>query len=156
MTPTEQELAEWARLADAATPGPWTPSIDSYFGHGVETAADTRVKRDYKQAHPGWDGFNGTTVARAVQTINGSGPAFGPSPLIDDDEVRDNAAFIAAARTAVPALLSALAASRASAGRLRELIQEVNDNHDFIRSQQCTCDGCDRRRAALAAPEPDR
>jgi hypothetical protein len=72
---TDEQLAQWRALVDAATPGPWSEREDSEA--------------------PAWrviwsDDYSGLDVARVVPWMT---------------HVEFNAAFIAAAREAVPALL---------------------------------------------------
>jgi hypothetical protein len=80
-TPTPEQRAEWQRLADAATPGPWN----------AYTAT----------CCPDQGGVAGTNRHVCPQHVG----AYGHPMDIED------AAFIAAAREAVPALLSSLAAA---------------------------------------------
>lgn len=51
MTITNEELAEWKRLADAATPGPWSRHV---FRHGIRDMV-------------GWEGEDGI-VTRVAET----------------------------------------------------------------------------------------
>jgi hypothetical protein len=74
----------WLALAEAATPGPWEPTMYS----------------------------NDPTWSPAVRSVQSKcNLAYFPVA----DGVRDNAAFIAAARTALPAALEALAMARRDA-----------------------------------------
>lgn len=81
LTPAERDLLA---LAEAATPGPWEPTMYS----------------------------NDPTWSPAVRSVQSKcNLAYFPVA----DGVRDNAAFIAAARTALPAALEALAMARRDA-----------------------------------------
>lgn len=73
---TAEQLAEWKRLADAATPGPWIWPGDSMYGNGGEREGDC---------------FD----PPIIETDSGH---YGP-----EENDRD---FIAAARTAVPSLIA--------------------------------------------------
>lgn len=83
---TDEQLAEWERLAAAATPGPWEaiPTVDADFA-----TIKTRGKLGWMQYHEYDPGIDAT-----------------------------DAAFVAAAREAVPALV-------AEVRRLREALRAV-------------------------------
>lgn len=76
MPATEQQIAEWEKLSDAATPGPW--------------------------------GRAGTEV-----TAKSIGYASVCDTETDNDKMCENAAFIAASREAIPALIADLREARA-------------------------------------------
>ena len=78
MAITEEQRAEWMRLAEQATPGPWAPYGDSHL------------------PEPGWE-------------VEPEGAVL---PKICRQTTEADAAFIAAAREAMPALLAENAALR--------------------------------------------
>lgn len=80
MTDSRDRLDEWQRLADEATPGPWGEYLPNPIYGTYEVAEATR-------------GYLGDAVARC-----------------GDVEAARNAAFIAASRIAVPALIAAVRA----------------------------------------------
>ncbi|HVP49667.1 MAG TPA: hypothetical protein VMT56_00445 [Candidatus Bathyarchaeia archaeon] len=80
--PSEAEIAEWEKLANEATPGPWVS-----FGHGRTDCTVRQERDDYPGDPVAWCGANVTNADK-------DGP------------------FIAAARTAVPRLIAALRAAR--------------------------------------------
>jgi hypothetical protein len=88
-TPSAEQIAEWRRLADAATPGPWRALTDDHGYKGIE--------------HALWSGelnAMGSYVAEFMVT-------------------RADADFAAAAREAVPALIAALEAAHTQLAELR-------------------------------------
>jgi hypothetical protein len=98
--------AEWAKLAEAATPGPWT----------VEEA--TEAKRFYVDSMPLTADVNATGEPVAY-----GGPAEDGGPHVGACRVPD-AAFIAAAREAVPALLAEVTRLRTETDELQENLNE--------------------------------
>lgn len=94
-TPTEEDLARWDVLEKAATPGEW------------------RAEREPAPVTNEWfDGLPaGSVPIESTGTIFALGVAVGASPTKAD------AAFIAEARTAVPALCAALRAAWAERDR---------------------------------------
>lgn len=120
MTPTPEERAEWGRLCEGATPGPWSaPTIHqvrSQFGGGM---------------HPVCSIDNQWGISRQHK----------------------DAAFIAAARTALPRLLSALEEAEGERDKLKmELsrsdhtkeIMWIRREHSYemsaaIRNEQMAC-----------------
>lgn len=112
---TEAQLAAIRAREAAATPGPWTAEYDHdepVSDWGMEVLyAEERNAEDYAKAV--WDG----DICRATSITLGPGPAaYG----VDGVQERD-AIFCAHARTDVPALLAALAASQAQAARLEQV-----------------------------------
>lgn len=94
MTITIEQLAEWERLAAEATPGPWL--LDRY---GVVSIDEATIRA-----------AGGRWLIRAqIAAILGI-----PDDL-PEGHVEKNAAFIAAARSAVPALVAEVRTERAKA-----------------------------------------
>lgn len=85
------KLAEWEALAEGATPGVWFPVDENGGAPGTP---------------PAW------TVSRTAATGDYAGDVvYLPAPLTDrgmDGQYAADAEFIAAARTAMPALLAAV------------------------------------------------
>lgn len=83
---TDAELDEWERIAGAATPGPWVqrPTVD----------------------HPDYESIGRDMVWRPTTAMNAGSEWF--QTRVDED-----AAFVVAARDAVPRLIQALRAERA-------------------------------------------
>ncbi len=77
------DLNALRELADRATPGPWT--------------ADVHSADDYDDSGSRWGDLRGPDMARSVFCVD-LGDFYALSP--------ENAAFIAASRTAVPALIA--------------------------------------------------
>lgn len=114
---TTEQLAEWKRLADAATPGPWEaplkdlgeiPSfeaVDFYFDHSFE----------------------------AYPPLGFSGPIFVASSIED-------AAFIAAARLAMPALCQLVREQQTRLAKMQNLarlnLEHANQVTRELRKQQ--------------------
>lgn len=107
--PSEEQLREWQRLADEATPGPWSAADE----HGL-LGPDASPAWCVSQMRPGYESMSPTEgyIGDVAETSLGGRNAM--------DE--PNAAFIAAAREAVPALLADRAAL---AARLAEVEGEV-------------------------------
>ena len=106
--PSDAELAELAELAARATPGPWhvrsLDDQDSMSLVAVSTEADAGLG-DH------WPDFDHATMIAATLVQQ-------PRYIdIADQRWDANAAFIAAARTAVPSLLAEIA-------RLRNLLDD--------------------------------
>lgn len=89
---TDVELAELERLADAATPGPWEANSDHHNNVYV-------------------DAMNQGELGLKVQLLD-----------LNMQGNEEDAAFIAASRTAIPALLADLREARASLGEARQLL----------------------------------
>jgi hypothetical protein len=109
-TPTPEQRAEWQRLADAATPGPW-----EFCPGGDNTGSDADLKLgSIRGSVPGGGCYH---LARVWND--------GPNPEAD-------ARLIAAAREAVPALLSALSAAE-------ERARTAEDCGDPDETLACDC-----------------
>jgi hypothetical protein len=93
---SDEDLAAWAALTDAATPGPWFASGGPWRTEGLVYAGHA-------------DPHYGTCVADCME------PQYIEleSERIEDSNCLNDAAFIAAARTALPALLAEVARLRA-------------------------------------------
>lgn len=104
---TEQELAELERLAEAATPGPWDDVISTWS-----------VRALGPQAH-------GEYICDLVSVDAGNeeDPEMGP-------QTRANKALIAAARSAVPALIAWGRGLERYNGELGQHLKEVVDERD--------------------------
>jgi len=119
---TNEQITEWRRLAEAATPGPWTTDGNEFAVEG------RRLGKCYDQ-------YDGVRLA------------------IHDNAIAD-AAFIAAAREAIPALLAEVErlqhgndqlrpqrhAAREDAYRLGvdegiKLAREIRDERDRLRAE---------------------
>ncbi len=81
------------------TPGPWEDKGHDCKRFQIESRTSSRALLQWRKENPDkkQDAFNGVTVCRLGVHWNGSGEEFGPSQLIDEDEVSANAALIAAA-----------------------------------------------------------
>lgn len=106
---TDAEIAELRALDAAATPGPWS----------AMRAIDERFYRDWSRSAP----------------PNGRGYIHQTTPTLSDEDQfarYEDAAFIAAARNALPRLLAMLDAERAEVARLREAARGLCDRrrHD--------------------------
>jgi hypothetical protein len=101
-------------LADAATTGPWG-------FERVDLTTNGMAETTYQHIRSGPTGVADTYHARPI-AIEGFGPMSGYIPP-RHGKVED-AAFIAAARTDVPALCSALEEAWAEIDRLTKIIQE--------------------------------
>lgn len=121
--PTDEQLAEWLRLAEAATPGRWL--------------------------NAGWDKDRGQTVVAGKHQLSvcqcyGLTPAFAPH----EGSMSHNAAFIAAARLGFPATIRALQEARRENERLRDAcraaIPKLSEADDYAKS---------KAEAALAEPK---
>ena len=105
---TPEEIAALRSLAEAATPGPWLAAV----GTGPK-----RRKQQY--AVLGVESLRGQGEKGALAVFAGL-----------NDRRADDAEFCAAARTAVPALLDALARAEAELAQLRERIKTKADEWD--------------------------
>lgn len=114
-----EQLAEWKRLAEEATPGPWRCECEPDYGH-------------YVHAAPGTPTFTGGDMSGTLITgeFGDSGETLGEA----------DSHFIAAARTAVPALV-------AEVERLREIETAARE---FERDVHVSA-GWDERREKLRA-----
>ncbi len=104
-TLSEQEIAELRALEEKATPAPWG-------------ANDGRYASVYKES----DAYGPNIKAWHIQVDVGENLAAS----------RDVAAFIAAARNALPRLLDALAAERSAREALRSALQLAHDRLDAV------------------------
>lgn len=104
MTITEAQLDEWARLAEEATPGPWY-GADQVRPSPEERAIPASVLDSGRSA-----------IFRAVW-------------LIDNKRWNRDAAFIAAAREAIPALIAEVRRLRATPSP-REILKAFYDGLD--------------------------
>ena len=101
---TAEQRAEWARLADEATPGPWRPGREP-----------PPVCNDWFDRLP-----VGTHPVESTGTLFALGAAVAATAHAGD------AAFIAASRDAVPALLADLAAAESERDALREALRVIH------------------------------
>lgn len=103
---TVSELAELARLAAEATPGPWTTG-------GPDSIGQWQIFDD------AWEVANATAYSPKERRYGAkhSGP--------NAEEADANAAFIAASRSAVPRLLATVTALQADVDRLRARTHEI-------------------------------
>ena len=93
--PTKEQRQEWQRLADAATPGPWRAGCEDMVNyHGIYGSPFKAVYWDDPEAEM----HMGHTLPGLISEAYDAGEV----------DCRDNAGFIAAARTAVPSLLAAV------------------------------------------------
>ncbi|MBK9497389.1 MAG: hypothetical protein IPO08_23285 [Xanthomonadales bacterium] len=111
MKTTERQIAEWEKLSDAATPGPW--------------------------------GRAGTEV-----TAKSIGYASVCDTETDNDKMCENAAFIAAAREAIPALIADLRDARETISRLTAQAEALLLHADIKTRRE-------EREAKLAEAEKD-
>ncbi len=101
MTLTAEQLAEWKRLADAATPGPWeSPRVPEQYCQAIVLTADEEQVCDAYD-NTSWGG----------------------------DQARANGVFIAAARTAVPDLVKEVERLRKYEAAVHYLRQTI-DGYD--------------------------
>ena len=117
---TDQRIAELRALSEKATPGPW---------------------RDQKQCDGAYMHIGSEQGGDWVASISlPSGPYYEHKEgrYTEDQQVEINAAFIAAARTALPELLDALEAERE---KIRELEQAFNAAMRGMRSAQPPAQG---------------
>lgn len=110
--PPDAELAEIADLAARATPGPWHVRLldDEHAMNLVAISTEPETGLGER-----WPGFDHATMIAATLIQQ---PRYVD---IADERWDDNAAFIAAARTAVPRLLAEIT-------RLRNLLDEPPDH----------------------------
>ncbi len=102
MIVTDERLAEWQAIADAATPECWTSPYDP------EAHVQATVITE-----------DGDHVADAYDNTSWTG-----------DQCRANARFIAAARTAVPALAAEVRRLRVDMGHMADTLQRFADERD--------------------------
>jgi hypothetical protein len=100
--PSEEQIAEWQRLADEATPGPW-----GWGGSGVAGGECGEVLI----AKTDWSDVEGLSA----EVLNRN---------------RDNGRFIAAAREAVPALIARLAEVEGEVERWKSMADSHWDLHE--------------------------
>lgn len=122
---TPDEIARLRTLCDAATPGPWH--------------ADTRERGDAVVWGPGDDQFLGNIGATVGPVAIDAHPdpslateSHSKAQQILFDVERANAEFVAASRTALPALLDALDVAQAREAALRDeavLWKGLHDDH---------------------------
>jgi len=154
MIPAEQR-DEWRALAEAATPGPW---------RAVEGDLEGKPASEYLRTLLANREADGTTSGRLFLTLapNDIDPEAGaevvPATTGDGPRSEANGAFIAAARTAVPALLDALEAAererdaaRKHAERERTAQKHWHDKWVAVLGT-CICDG---NPATTDGPEED-
>jgi hypothetical protein len=100
MTISTETIAEWERLAEAATAGPWECAAGgvSNWVHGTE---------------------------QPERLLEIEATFFDPGPCTTESSPLD-LAFIAAARTAVPGLIAEVRAQAKEIGRLRRLVSTVS------------------------------
>ncbi len=101
---TQAQLDEWQALADAATPGTWRVESNTALVWG---ACDLDDQSSYGMGYP----VASADLPPAWKKTNPTA-----------EEMFANAAFIAASRTAVPALIAAFRESRMETERIRGLI----------------------------------
>lgn len=101
---TREQVEAWAKLAEQATPGPW----EVYECPGCEIGHGDPHQDIFK---PMAEGAN-----LSIADVYG-----------DSEDARNRAAFICAARTAVPQLLDQIAAKDAEVERLRHLESIIDD-----------------------------
>ena len=117
---TDEQISEWLRLADAATEGPWTTE------------------------RPGTDALTGFTAGIIVAAVARGQGVYADPPRGSYPE--NDRAFIAASRTAVPALISKVKEQAAEIERLRKIV------HGFLRCPEiadCAPDDKDSETDAL-------
>jgi len=136
--PTKNERQEWQRLADAATPGPWRAGReDMVTYHGIYGSSFKAVYWDDPEAEM----HMGHTLPGLISEAYDAGEV----------DCRDNAGFIAAARTAVPSLLAALdtleaerdqarAGLAASQALVKEMSTALSDLVDQIEAERPAID----------------
>ena len=136
LTPAERG---WQALAEAATPGPWVnkPIYPSYLtengtcnychlrlvGERTDQQGRPYHLHDYSDSDDGW---------HYIYSEN-AGEAIADSFDYDDGGIaskQEDAAFITASRTAVPALLEALALARLDAVRYRNALEMIAKSRD--------------------------
>lgn len=108
---TKEQREHWARLEQAATPGEWGIEEGSSFVM-VHSLGDLQDCGDYGVL-PSW--------------ICNCGRCYGGDVSLERvmERVKGNAAFIAAARTAVPALLADVAELEAEVARINARLAHV-------------------------------
>lgn len=118
------DIEALAVLLEAATPGPWEHAHEGLQGGEVIRGGDIRVARVYKS---NW-------------------PDYRPDC--------ENAALIAAAVNALPALLAEVKASREALARVEDAIDREESRGCHYRHQQGEtdeCNGCTAARISIAA-----
>lgn len=124
---SEIDRAELRRLAEAASPGPWAVSDDTKRG------------RPYCVDTP-WSDATGSGLNLIAEVHEGA-PR---ETLAETDNAKGaNAAFIAASRTAVPALLDALDAAEAERDDFDQQVQQYRErNREVVRAANLSAAGC--------------
>jgi hypothetical protein len=106
---TDERLAEWGRLADAATDGPWESAVGGIYYDprkpGLTDRADIKTAWTWQPTYKSGD-KKGQPKGEPEHVAVAFGVLF-PAILLPD------AAFIAAARTAVPELVAEVRRLRA-------------------------------------------
>lgn len=113
---TEDQLAKWTALCDAATPGPWKHGPESHGVYNPNMGSPLVVK-----------------------------------PIVDEARNPDDAAFIAAARTAMPTLIAALREARE---RHERLLGGFGDLQELLNALAVEQAKVKRLREALARCQP--
>lgn len=120
--PTDSELKRLRELRDKATPGPWA----MWRGEPYEGGGEDMVIGAGEE----WLANMNHSIPRCAQ-LNDDGHKMDECEIcmVDAQDITDeqfaNAEFIAAARNALPALLSRLAAAEQAQARMREQISEM-------------------------------
>lgn len=147
--PTPAERAEWRKLADEATPAPWAIPVANVFRVIAPDSPHTNPKQGLSPPYP-W---------RVIADMG------------DPDGTASDAAFIAAARSALPRLLDALDEAEKLLREARALLRDARDNLDHspaagnhtlavLKCHPNRCLGCVTERdidtwRGLESPEPD-
>lgn len=106
MKTTPKQRRQWREIADAATPGPWCTDPAPRFAGAVSVVVDG--------------------VSRQVALADGQAAMFDCERGLETHEVMSaNARFVAAARTAIPALLDDVTELEAEVDRLREKVSDM-------------------------------
>lgn len=105
---TEAELKAIEERANAATPGPWTADAEVEERNGGGTRLYVSAHNDDASGH----------VCRVTPIVEGSYKRWAQEDMAEPKRHKSDAAFIAAARSDVPALVAAL---REAQARIEEL-----------------------------------
>ena len=119
---TSEQIAEWKRLSQAATPGPWRAEYDR------DDPVSDHGRRVYEHHNPGsWPYEKAKIDGNIVAWWYVAGPGgYEHDGQPNVEEVYEvDARFIAAAREAVPALCDALDAERARVAELRTALADL-------------------------------